>query len=311
MNVISLNEINCALKNNAEDFIRSSEESYKKKLDTAVRELSMRQSRCPVLLIAGPSGSGKTTTAKRIAKALSEKGITSRAISMDDYYLSKDSPGIPYNADGSPDLESPYRLDIDLIHEHFGKIINCEEIMIPKFDFVSQSRISTTPYRRKENEIVIIEGLHALNPLISAEYKDKCTRMYISVRTRLKTEGGRLIHPSVIRLMRRLSRDVMYRGKEVTGVFDMFHSVSLGEKKYINPYKHFADIETDTFIAYEAAVYKQLLSPILKRSDLLLRYEEFADIKFAFAELLPLEQKEMIPGDSLVREFIGDSSFTY
>jgi uridine kinase len=312
MNVISINDINCSARKNIENFIIKSENSYSDKISKIAQTINKNKNDCPILLISGPSGAGKTTTAKRMEEELLKLGIDSISISMDNYYLPKSSPNIPYNEDGTPDLESPYRLDIDLLHSHFSKILNYETINIPKFDFSSQERINGTEYKRKKNEIIILEGTHALNPVISENISEHAAKVYISVRTRLKLEDSRIIHPSTIRLMRRLCRDVLFRGKAIEDVFDMFSSVSYGEKKYITPYKKNADMEIDTYIPYETLIYKNMLKDKIKsKRDKLYQLENYKNIVRVFNELEEINDLSFVPGNSIIREFIGNSLYTY
>lgn len=312
MNIISVSEMNRCARNDKKKFISDSENKYSESICSISEKIYKNHNLCPIVLISGPSGSGKTTSAKRIAQRLLDMGIKSHAISLDDYYLPNGSPKIPYNSDGTPDLESPYRLDIDLLKEHFSKILNNEEIIIPKFDFTSQSRVKGMPYKRQTDEITIIEGIHALNPVISESITNHSKKIYISIRTRIKLEDTKLIHPSVIRLMRRLSRDILFRGKDIEDVFKMFESVSYGEKKYINPFKKYADYEFDTFFAYEVMIYKNILyNKIKSKRDALYKYENFKNIIKTFDDINEISDHSLIPSYSLIREFIGESLFTY
>lgn len=312
MNVISVNDLNVESRNDTKKFIAHGEKIYSDRIEKAVDILYNSYGDCPVLLISGPSGSGKTTTAKRISERLGEKGISSHAISLDSFYLPKTAKNIPIGEDGKPDLESPYRLDLELIQETLKNILNCQETPIPKFNFADQMRIKGYNYKRQENEICVIEGTHALNPLVSGDLTEHCIKMYISVRTRLKLSDKHLIHPSLIRLLRRISRDVLYRGKDIKSVFDMFKSVSYGEKKYITPFKKDADIETDTFILYEALVYESLLKEKMKElRDIMYSDEKYRDIFRLFDETCQIDDTSSIPGKSIIREFIGGSDYEY
>ncbi len=182
---------------------------------------------------------------------------------------------------------------------------------MPVFDFNTQSRSDFIPVARKSNEIIIIEGIHALNPEVTGDSDDFTTCMYVSVRTRIRTKFGYTLHPRKIRLMRRLNRDRLFRCRSLEDIFDMFESVTKGEEKYIMPYKKRATIEIDSFIPYEASVYAKML-----RNDVEKNREAFAAIEDGdvmlkvLTELEPLSE-ELVPSDSLVREFIGGSSLNY
>lgn len=214
----------------------------------------------PVLLISGPSGSGKTSTANEISNLLfREFNCESSVISLDNYFRSNNSPDMPKDKYGNVDLESPYCTDLDLLKEHLNALKNGREFMMPVFDFKSQERSGYIPYKRNKGSIAILEGIHALNPLVTGDCGDFAVCAYISVRTRLKSDNNRTLHPRMIRLMRRLCRDCLFRGRDIESVFSYFESVSEGENKYILPFKSRADFQIDTFMPYEVPVYKNCL----------------------------------------------------
>lgn len=310
-NFISTENINSGIENNAERFIESSERIYMQQLRTAAEKIYASREEKPLVLLSGPSGSGKTTTALRIALLLGQKGLSIHTLSMDNYFLPADAGEFPVDEDGKPDLESPYRLDIPMFSEHLEKLSKGEPVDMPVFDFVTQSRSDFIPVARKSNEIIIIEGIHALNPEVTGDSDDFTTCMYVSVRTRIRTRFGHTLHPRKIRLMRRLNRDRLFRSRSLEDVFDMFKSVTNGEEKYIMPYKNRATIEIDSFLPYEASVYAKML-----KSDVENNREAFAAIEDGdimlkvLSELEPLSE-ELVPSNSLVREFIGGSSLNY
>ena len=179
-----------------------------------------------------------------------------------------------------------------------------QKVDIPVFDFVTQEHSTYIPLTRKKDEIIIIEGIHALNPEVTGSTGEKASCVYVSVRTRLKTDNGDILHPSQVRLMRRLIRDRLFRGRSFDDIFAMFTSVQRGENLYIMPHKHRADYDVDTFIDYEASVYKSIIYDELKA------YKEtaFPDLrKMALRYLKELEpiSAELIPDNSLIKEFIG------
>jgi uridine kinase len=257
--------------------------------------------------ILGPSGSGKTTTAYRIKDALGEIGINSHIVSMDNYFITNsklDEKSVPRDEEGNIDLESPYRVDIPLFQEQMKLMSEGQKVDIPVFDFVTQEHSSYIPLTRKKDEIIIIEGIHALNPEVTGGTGEKASCVYVSVRTRLKTDNGDILHPSQVRLMRRLIRDRLFRGRSFDDIFAMFTSVQRGENLYIMPHKHRADYDVDTFIDYEASVYKSIIYDELKA------YKEtaFPDLrKMTLRYLKELEpiSAELIPDNSLIKEFIG------
>lgn len=311
LNYINTTNINSGLENDAAGFIRSSESIYRDQLRIAAEKIYMSREERPLVLLSGPSGSGKTTTALRLAALLGNKGLQVHTLSMDNYFLPANAGEFPVDENGRIDLESPYRLDIPMFSEHLEKLSKGEPVEMPVFDFNTQSRSDFIPVARKSNEIIIIEGIHALNPEVTGDSDDFTTCMYVSVRTRIRTKFGYTLHPRKIRLMRRLNRDRLFRCRSLEDIFDMFESVTKGEEKYIMPYKKRATIEIDSFIPYEASVYAKML-----RNDVEKNREAFAAIEDGdvmlkvLTELEPLSE-ELVPSDSLVREFIGGSSLNY
>lgn len=311
MKKINVNSIN-RKSLNAKLFIEESNEKYEKKLRRAAERIADEHKDKPIILLSGPSGSGKTTSALKIDNMLDNMGIHTHTISMDDYFLPKGQFDDVLTEDGKPDYESPLRIDIKLLNEHMEKISNCEEIMVPKFHFSTQTSSDGYLFKRGKDDIIVFEGIHALNPLVtgSGEFA-RC--MYVSVRTRIELSNGRLVHPSMIRVMRRLIRDELYRGRCPAETFDMFKSVSRGEEKYILPYKHRADEEKefslDTFIQYEAAVYKSFLYDKIKEASQTYEgFERFQSILMLFDEIEAIDP-ELVGNDTLVREFIGGSTY--
>ncbi len=312
MNILTLNELNLNTKNNAAAFVKYAEEQYRERICAVAEGLTVHNADMPIILISGPSGSGKTTTAKRLATMLEEKGSAVHILSMDDYFLSVDDPRNEADEDGNVDLESPKRLDMELLNEHLEKLWRCEEINVPGFDFSTQRRVeSKAKMKRSSGEFVIMEGIHALNPEITGHIGKHATTVYVSVRTRLEDKNGGLLHPSKIRLMRRIMRDKLFRGRPTTGTLDFFANVERGEKRFIMPYKNSAMYDIDTFISYETAVYKPLvLEELLKIKDTYADYGKYADMEHFLSETDSLDMSA-VPPDSLVREFIGGSNYSY
>ena len=211
---------------------------------------------------------------------------------------------MPKDKNGNIDLESPLCTDLKLLQEHLFLMNEGEEFMMPVFDFKSQSRSGYVSFKREPDTIVIMEGIHALNPLVTGK-NSFATCIYISVRTRLKNNKNYVLSPRMIRLMRRLCRDSLFRGRSLKSVFDYFESVSEGEDKYIFPFKHRADFLIDTFMSYEVSVYKSLLQKkLLEAEQIFYDNHYYNDIMNFFNILLPISEKQ-VPSDSLIREFIG------
>jgi uridine kinase len=307
MRFINISQLNKTIKNDAAAFIEKTNRDYTKKVGAVASSIADNIKEKPLVLLSGPSGSGKTTTAYRIKDALGEIGINSHIVSMDNYFITNsklDEKSVPRDEEGNIDLESPYRVDIPLFQEQMKLMSEGQKVDIPVFDFVTQEHSSYIPLTRKKDEIIIIEGIHALNPDVTGGTGEKASCVYVSVRTRLKTDNGDILHPSQVRLMRRLIRDRLFRGRSFDDIFAMFTSVQRGENLYIMPHKHRADYDVDTFIDYEASVYKSIIYDELKA------YKEtaFPDLrKMTLRYLKELEpiSAELIPDNSLIKEFIG------
>lgn len=311
MRFVSTDDINSRIAGGVDAFTARCENYYQRQINIISTALSKHTESSPIVLLSGPSGSGKTTTALRIENVLDNCGIECHTLSMDNYFLPHDMTPKAVDENGKTDYESPYRLDIKLLNEHLEKIANCEPVDVPMFDFVHQKRISGHTLSRKKGELVIMEGIHALNPEVTGKSDLFTTGIYVSVRTRLQNKNGDILHPSKIRLARRLIRDLSFRARKFEDTMDMFDSVERGENLYIMPHKHHATYDIDTFIDYELSVYRAvMLEEFHKLSETYADYSRFSDIERFFQELEPITP-EAIPQNSLVREFIGGSSLKY
>lgn len=293
MRIISTESMNYHAKE-PEAFVKFSEEEYGFQITDAA--LGIVEENKPIVLITGPSGSGKTVTAHRLRAELEKTGHKTHIISMDNYFLPLES-GIE-----GVDLESPERVDLELFGRQSQKILRCEEITLPVFNFTNQSRSDGARFRRGEGEIVIFEGIHMLNPLVAGSLSKDAASVYVSVRTRIKAQST-ILHPSKVRLMRRFVRDKLYRGRELVQTIEFFENVERGEKLYIMPFKHLADFDIDTFIAYEPSVYKKHIFEEIKAnagSGCPITQE-----LLHFLQELDCVADEFVPGRSPVREFIG------
>lgn len=310
MKFINVNTINSNLERNTIDFVNQCEQNYVDQLINTANSIVESSEDRPVVLIAGPSGSGKTTSALKLSKILlDEFDCVSRTISLDNYFRSNDSPNMPKNIDGSIDLESPLCVDIDLLKEHIHKISQGISFDMPYFDFTTQARGGYKPFKVNRDEIVIFEGIHALNPMVTGSYDT--TKIYVSVRTRLVNDDGSVLHPRRIRLMRRLMRDSLFRGRKYQDIFKYFESVSIGEDKYIMPFKPLAQFDIDTFHSYEVSVYRNyLLTDLLSIQDSMESNLEYNQIVSFLSELIDTSSN-VVPNTSIVREFIGGSDFQY
>ena len=311
MKIMKIRDLTFRMETNLGDFIAESEKAYSDGISAVSDSLADNKIDSPIVLISGPSGSGKTTTALRLETNLEHAGINTHTISMDNYFLPLNDPRNERDADGRIDLESPKRLDMDLLNEHLEKLWKCEPIEVPTFDFASQSRKPGSVLQRKEGEMIIMEGIHALNPEITGNIGSHATTVYVSVRTRLQNDDSNLLHPSKIRLMRRIVRDKLFRGRKAEDTLENFKWVQQGEMKFIMPYKPNAQFDIDTFIGYEAAVFRNfVLDEFDAARGTSPLFDEFGDIEEFVGEVDEMDKK-FVPANSLIREFVGGSRYVY
>lgn len=308
MNVLSVKELNKDLNRDAAYAINAAEDNYHQQLDAAADTVALTAEEKPIILLSGPSGSAKTTTAMRLKKLLEQRSLAAHVISMDNYFHPLN--GLSHEERSKIDLEAPSRVDLKLLEEHLDRFLNCLPTQLPAFNFADQTREKGELLCRMENEIIIIEGIHALNPEVIGSVRSRSIGMYVSVRTRLGLDK-RLLHPSKIRLMRRLMRDRLFRGREIEDIICAFQSVQRGEQLYIMPYKDNASINIDTFMSYECAAYCNALLPLLEKvSPDFELYDIVKQLIVFLREITPIQQS-MIPEHSIIREFIGGSIFSY
>ena len=304
---IEVNRINIGICGNPEEYTKQTNEIFMHQLKEIVQKIASNIENRPVILLAGPSGSGKTTTAFMIAKLLDELGCGCHTISMDNYFKSLTEEEKELAAQGRVDLESPDRIDKELLNAQIEDIENCRPVNVPKYDFAQSARSEETiPFERKHGDVVIFEGIHALNPDVITVPDSKLCKLYVSVRTRI-TKEGLVLNPAKIRLMRRMIRDRNFRKRSIEETMSMFHSVEAGENKYIMLYKMRSDYDIDTFMAYEMSVYRyNLLDDLRLMED----NSELSDVMEILSALAPLDN-ELVPKNSLIREFIGKGEFKY
>jgi uridine kinase len=304
---IEVTRINHEIENDPQAYIRAVNDNYFYQLAKIATDIAEHGSERPVILLSGPSGSGKTTTALMIEKILDELGHETHTLSMDNYFRPLTDEEKELAALGEFDLESPLRMDKELLNEQIEAIERCETVRIPKYNFADSTRsYNGNVLTRKDGEIVIFEGIHALNPDVITVPDDRINKIYVSVRTRI-TCGDIILHPSKVRLMRRMCRDSKFRKRALRETMNMFHSVEEGENKYIMPYKYRSDYDIDTFMAYEMSAYRNvLLEQLREMTDI----PELADVTEVMEQLAPLDGKLVTP-DSLVCEFIGGGQFKY
>lgn len=263
------------------------------------------------VLIAGPSSSGKTTFSKKLAQALEENGLAPRCISFDDYYV--DRVRTPKDEQGEYDYESLYAVDIDLFQEHFAQLLAGKEVELPRYDFVQGRSVKSGKRLRLEpNTTLIMEGIHALNPILTSSIPDgNLFRVYISGLTVAKQHDGTYLPTTDNRLVRRMVRDAQFRGTLAQATLARWPSVRRGEDKWIVPFQQNADVNFCTAFQYELALLKGKALPLLDEvPEGSPQYAEAQRLKWVLRRFrdMPID---LLPAHSLLREFLGGSAFEY
>lgn len=300
----TLSDINKSVASDVESFIESAEEGFDGSVSSLV-ERFVSDCDCDIVLLAGPSSSGKTTTAGKIVEKINRSGRNAYTLSLDDYY--HNAADIPMTDKGVRDFENVSALDIDLIHKTFSDLIESRKAMVPEFDFVSGTRKSEMrSIELKKDDVIIVEGLHALNPIITKGLDEShIYKVYISVSSRVTDDDGKVIFSKRnLRLVRRMIRDYHYRNTSVEKTFSQWPEVLKGEDKYIFPYEKNARFRIDSFHHYESSIFRDEAVELLDTVDNASCFYPLAQqLKEDFSRLRPIDISKM-PDDSLLREFI-------
>lgn len=294
----------------ATDIINISEALQEKKIANIAEDIANRQG-VKLVLLAGPSSSGKTTSCKRLSIQLAVNGLKPLQISLDDYFVDRDRT--PKDDNGEYDFESIYALNLDLLNEQFNALFRGEEVELPKYDFPSGKSVKSGKKLKMEpNNVLVVEGIHALNPELTAHIpQEQIYRVYASALTTILLDNHNYIPTTDNRLLRRIIRDYKYRGVSAQETIHRWPSVRTGENKWIFPYQENADAMFNTAMLYELSVIKMQAEPLLQQVPE--NCEEHAEayrlLKFLkYFKGIPYNN---LPPTSLLREFLGGSSFHY
>ena len=294
----------------ATDIINISEALQEKKIANIAEDIANRQG-VKLVLLAGPSSSGKTTSCKRLSIQLAVNGLKPLQISLDDYFVDRDKT--PKDDNGEYDFESIYALNLDLLNEQFNALFRGEEVELPKYDFPSGKSVKSGKKLKMEpNNVLVVEGIHALNPELTAHIpQEQIYRVYASALTTILLDNHNYIPTTDNRLLRRIIRDYKYRGVSAQETIHRWPSVRTGENKWIFPYQENADAMFNTAMLYELSVIKMQAEPLLQQVPE--NCEEHAEayrlLKFLkYFKGIPYNN---LPPTSLLREFLGGSSFHY
>lgn len=309
LGVQNVTELNNWIKSGKiSELVKVSEALHEKKI-AQIADMIAADKRKKLVLIAGPSSSGKTTFAQRLSIQLRVNGITSVALSMDNYFVNRAET--PLDENGNYDFECIEAIDLKLFNDQLTALLNGEEVSLPTFDFTTGSRrYDGNMAKLGENQVLIVEGIHGLNEkLTEAIPRENKFKIYISALTALNIDDYNRISTADSRLIRRILRDSSFRGHSPVSTLRMWTSVRNGEEKYIFPYQEDADVMFNSSLVYEPAVIKPFLEPILALVD---RNEpEYSEAKRLYEFLgyfLPINVDE-VPINSILREFLGGGCF--
>ena len=311
LGIKTVGDFNEAVKNGlATDLINVSEALQEKKISQIADTIAERKE-IKVVLIAGPSSSGKTTFCKRLSVQLLASGVKPVQISLDDYFVNRAET--PKDENGELDYESIYALNIPLINEQFNALFRGEEVELPKYNFqTGMSEKSGKKLHLGENNILLVEGIHALNPALTEQIADdKKFKIYASALTTILLDDHNYIPTTDNRLLRRIVRDYKYRGCSAQETIHRWPSVRAGENKWIFPYQEQADVMFNTALLFELAVIKPQAEEVLEQvPENCEEYAEAYRLRKFLKYFAPLPFRNL-PPTSLLREFLGGSSFKY
>ena len=301
--------LNSEIANDAESFVLRCERGYHGKLKNLASVIAGKPD-LKIIMVAGPSGSGKTTSSHILREKLNDEGINSQILSLDNFFLGREK--LPLQPDGDYDFESVYALDLDRLDLCFTDLINNGRCAAPVFDFkTGYPADRTLDIELPDNEVLVIEGLHALNPLVSkALPKNTALKVFVSVASSIYGDDGmEVLSGQQVRFCRRMSRDNIYRNASAQNTIKMWRDVCDGEKKWITPFKDGADITIDTFHPYEINLFAKRITEMLRLLSRGLHDSVYVDkIREGLEKFLPLDI-DFVPQDSLIREFVEGGKF--
>lgn len=312
LEVTQIGHLNQAIEHrHASEMIKVSEALHEKKISLIADMIRKRRKKLKVILIAGPSSSGKTTFGKRLAIQLLVNGIKPVNLSLDNYFVNREQT--PKDEKGEYDFETIDALDINTFNDNIVRLLNGEEVEIPKFSFETGQRFyDGEKLRISKNNVIIVEGIHGLNPKLTQYLpQESLFKIFISALTAISIDDHNIINPSDNRLIRRMVRDHKYRGYSALDTLKRWESVLSGEQKHIVPYQEEADVMFNSALAYELGALKQQAVPLLE--EVLVKNPEHSKATrllkfFSYVQAVPTRE---IPPTSILREFLGGSSFKY
>lgn len=309
--IVTADKVNSLAKSDLENFVSLCEDYYNGQIEK-IANLLVSDSRYKIVLLAGPSGSGKTTTARKLSQKLISGGKNAVYVSLDDFFLNRED--LPKLESGETDFESVNTLDIAEIRKCFGLLLSGKKTVIPHFDFITGKRDGEKAriLETDENDVVIVEGLHAINPELTRgieAFGDKgFYKLFVNPLSQISADDGTaILKRRNLRLMRRMIRDYYFRGSSVENTLNMWQGVCNEEIKNIIPFKDTADYVVDTTHFYEPCIYHHFLLPILEKSKVTLpEHKKVLEELIYKLEIFYDAPANIVPKNSMIREFIGD-----
>jgi len=311
LGIRTVGDLNSAIKHGHTNSLIQLSEALQEKKIAQIADQIAHQKGVKMVLIAGPSSSGKTTTCKRLSVQLAVNGIHPIGISLDDYFLDRDKT--PKDENGDYDFEHLHALDLPLLNQQMNALMRGEEVELPRYNFqAGKSEKSGKKLKLRGNEVLVLEGIHALNPELTSEIPDdQIFRVYASALTTILLDSHNYIPTTDNRLLRRIIRDHKYRGVTAQETIRRWPSVRRGENRWIFPYQENADAMFNSAMLFELAVIKQQAVPLLEQvTEDCEEYAEAYRLKKFLQYIKPIPE-DQIPPTSLLREFLGGSSFEY
>lgn len=288
------------------EVILVSEALHEQYISEIASTISKKSDQIRIVLISGPSSSGKTTFSKRLAVQLISQGVSPFALEMDNYFIDRERT--PKDANGEYDFESLGALDLPLLNTQLQSLIGGEEVVLPRYNFKLGKSEKGQPVKLQPGQLIILEGIHGLNPnLLNLVSTEQTYRIYVSALTQLNLDRHNRISTTDTRLLRRIVRDARERGYSAQQTISRWESVRKGEKNHIFPYQENADSMFNSALAYELSALKPLVEPLLRQ--VAFGSSEYIEAKrlLAFLDWFLPVQSDMIPDNSILREFIGGS----
>jgi uridine kinase len=294
------------LNNRIQELILVSEALHEQRVTEIARQIAGRREQVRVVLIAGPSSSGKTTFSRRLSIQLLAHGLAPYPIEMDNYFVDRDKT--PLDENGEPDFESIDALDTKRLADDLERLIAGQKVQLPHYNFITGLCGLGDEVQLKSGEILILEGIHGLNPELIPEIpQEKTFRIYVSALTQLNLDRHNRVSTTDTRLIRRIARDARERGYTAQSTIMRWESVRRGEKRYIFPYQEYANVFFNSALAYELSALKPIVEPLLRQVPYGTPEHIEAKRLLAFLEWFLPTDSSLIPDNSILREFIGNS----